>query len=108
VCGLGVIAVWSVENEIKDFVYGFCFAKHRSCNNIKKVMGFQRVCAPFGGVFRGNAPESLSAESEMPYRSKTEKEVRKPIGFRGEADTTASPCMIYCCVSLKNVPVAHF
>jgi len=28
-------------------------------------MGFQRVCAPFGRVLRGSAPESLVATSEI-------------------------------------------
>jgi len=42
-------------------------------------MGFQRVCAPFGGVFRGNAPKSLSAESEKPawHRSAALEALRK-------------------------------
>ena len=63
---------------------------------------------PFGGGLGGNAPESPLASGEIPLPSKTGKEVRKPIGFRGEADTTASPFLVTKQCYLKNVPVARF
>ena len=31
----------------------------------REIMGFQRVCAPFGGGLGGNAPESPLASGEI-------------------------------------------
>jgi len=89
----------------------------------RKIMGFQRVCAPFGGVFRGKAPKSqtnlfvLSRRAKLPLPSKTEREVRKPTGFRVRGKVplcgtfrqcfalswtvTVPPCMVYA----KNIPL---
>ena len=45
-------------------------------NCSEKILGFQRVCAPFGRGLGGEAPESPSAEGEIPLAFKN--------GERGE------------------------
>ena len=51
--------MWNLESEMWNYFH----ITHQSL--ITKIMGFQRVCAPFGRVLRDSVPESLSAESEI-------------------------------------------
>ncbi len=51
-------------------------------------MGFQRELVPFGGVFRGNAPKSTSADVEIPYPWKRLEKVN----FLAASQKRENPC----------------
>jgi len=58
--------MWNLESEMWNYFH----ITHQSL--ITKIMGFQRVCAPFGRVLRDSVPESqtnlfvLSRRAKLP------------------------------------------